>query len=133
MSDKEKPALTPAQLEAARAENWMVGSIMQLRRKWSGRCVTCAHWQPTAKGKLGACDYLDASKEGLVDLPSHGTALTAPEFGCVLWKEIPPKTVAFVTEHHGTIQREVSGPMRERTDFAIDRGILPALPKADAA
>lgn len=56
---------------------------------------------------------------------------TAPEFGCIGWAEIVPEMTEVVIEHRGQVEivhRELAGPVRDRTEFAIAAGLMPDLP-----
>lgn len=133
MDDEQATSAVVAEAEmVAKREAWVTGSIPQLRRIWSGRCVTCANWSATsAKSDLGDCSKLTAKATNKQVNVGDGSAVTAAAFGCVLWSEIKPKLTDVETKQRDgaeIAQREISGPIRERVEHAIAIGLMDDVP-----
>ena len=125
--------LTPEQAKAAARETWVDGSIPKLRRSWGGRCLTCDNWSPTPRAaNLGDCSAISATGHNkLINIGPQTAVVTAAEFGCLLWQEITPVMTEVVIEHKGKVEivhKELSGPIRERTEHAIALTLIPDVP-----
>lgn len=127
------PEPTAKELAAARREEWIAGSIPQLRLFWGARCLTCANWsEPTGRASKGACSWLgsNASTDSIGGVGS-GSVTTAPSFGCTGWTEITPEMTEVVIEHRGkteTVSKELSGPIRARVEHAIALKLMDDVP-----
>lgn len=125
----------PEQAQATAREQWLVGSIPQLRRFWGGRCVTCANWTPTTANK-GTCAALPLKKNNTLITIDVATAVTAAEFGCVLWSEITPELSDVEAEiprvgqkpEIRIVHQELTGPIRERLEHAIAIKLMDDVP-----
>ncbi len=123
-------AQTPEQAQAAKREQWIEGSIPQLRRFWSGRCVTCANWSPTTAAK-GTCAAIPLKKNNNLITIDTTTAVTAAEFGCILWSELTPELTEVVIEEKNVtevIHKELTGPIRDRVEQAIALKLMDDVP-----
>jgi hypothetical protein len=98
---------------------WLRGSVLQLQRNWSGRCISCVHWDtsPIADGTAyGYCPRVTDRETDTLVKAGRVSIETFPVFGCVCWNEIP------ATE---------SETLQERASLAIERGLLPAKPEGE--
>lgn len=93
------------------ADYWVLGTAPQLRRQWSGTCLTCAHWTAPAGKGLGTCAEIGDSD--IIDLGRKPTVATAHNFGCRLWSEIPE-----------------GDPIVERAGYALEAAHMDAMPES---
>lgn len=135
------PVLTKADIR----EQWVAGSIPQLRHSFSGRCVTCDWWTPNDLGNHGTCSEMGKARtDGLVDV-GRIQPVTRAEFGCILWKEIGPTIVrdedgAAVMEPDGNGGlkpvlegvEESHAAIKARTEHAISAGLIDDVPETEA-